>query len=152
MLILSCAPVSAVVLDRVVASVDDIALTLSELEANFHSMQARHRDITREEVINSMINRVLLLREAQRMKLEALTDDGLLKEYVEIKVRSLVVIKDETVMQYYTEHQAEFEGRPYGDVRDDIEVYLSERESNRRLKEHLMELRERSDISIRLGP
>jgi hypothetical protein len=85
------------------------------------------------------------------MKLEALTDDALLKEYVEIKIRSLVVIKEETVMQYYSENQADFDGRLYAAVRDDIEAYLAERETNRRLKEHLSELREQSDISIRLG-
>jgi hypothetical protein len=151
-LFLSSVPLSAEVLDRVVASVDDIALTLSELEAHYRLMQEKHRDISREEVINSMINRVLLLRAAQRMRLEASTDDGLLKEYVELKIRSLVVIKEETVMHYYSEHQAEFDGRPYAAARDDIEAYLAERETNRRLKEHLRELREQSDISVRLGP
>jgi hypothetical protein len=151
MLVVLCAPLRAEVLDRVVASVDDIALTLSELEANYRSMKDRHPNITHEEVINSMINRVLLLRAAQKMKLEALTDDVLLKEYVEIKIRSLVVIKEETVMQYYSENQADFDGRLYAAVRDDIEAYLAERETNRRLKEHLSELREQSDISIRLG-
>jgi hypothetical protein len=149
-LLLSCSVLDAESLDRVVAYVDYVALTLTELEANYQLMREKHHDITREEVIDSMINRVLMLREARKMKLEASTDDELLKEYMEIKVRSLVTVKDEAVRSYYADHLDEFPGRSYSEVRDEIDVYLFEKETNRLLKEHLRELRGQADISVRL--
>ncbi len=149
-LLLSCSVLGAELLDRVVAYVDYIALTLTELEANYQLMRQKHRDITREEVIDSMINRVLMLREARKMRLEAPTDDELLKEYMEIKIRSLVVVKDEAARSYYTSHLDEFPGRSYGEVRDDVESYLFEKETNRLLKQHLRELRDQANISVRL--
>ena len=85
------------VIDRVVAYVDDTAITLSEFRENYIKMKKTVTDITEEDVINSMINRLLLIKEAKRMKLEAPTDDELLKDYIDIKIGSLILIKEDAI-------------------------------------------------------
>lgn len=138
------------VIDRIVAYVDDTAITLSEFEENYEKMKKTVADIKEEDVINSMINRLLLLKEAKKMKLEALTDDELLKDYIDIKIGSSILIKEDAISLFYSEHINEFKGKDYLSVRDDIEKYLFEREINKQLKKHLEELRANAEIKIQL--
>ncbi|MBI4839300.1 MAG: hypothetical protein HY806_09230, partial [Nitrospirae bacterium] len=44
-----------------------------------------------------------------------------------------------------------FKGKDFYDVRNDIETYLVEKQLNRKLLEHINELREKSYIRIQLG-
>lgn len=139
------------VIDRAVAYVDDTAITLSEFQENYIKMKKEAAGITEEDVINSMINRLLLIKEAKKIKLEAPTDDELLKDYIDIKIRSLIIIKEDAVKQFYMEHINEFRGRDYLSVRDEIENYLFEMQTNRQLKRHLEDLRANADIKINIG-
>ncbi len=140
----------AELIDRVVAYVDDTAITLSEFQENYIKMEKTVAGTTEEEVINSIINRLLLIKEAKRMKLEAPTDDELLEDYIDIKIGSLILIKEDAINQFYTEHIDEFKGRDYLSVRDEIEKYLFEMETNRQLKRHLEELRAKAEVKIQL--
>jgi hypothetical protein len=140
----------AALIDRVVAYVDDQAITYSEFRERYGKMKQAIPDITEEEAINSMINTLLLLGQARKMRLEAVSDDDLVKEYVDIKIKSGVFIKEETLTEYYNKHREEFQGRDYLTVREEIEKYLTELETNKRLKEHLEELKNQSNIVIRL--
>jgi hypothetical protein len=136
--------------DRVVAFVDDNAITLSELEAKYEETLKVTPAITKEEVLNTMINRLLLLDEARKMRLEAPTEDALLKEYIDLKIRSFIRIKEEEVADFYKKHLNEFQGKELDDVRDDIEKYLTEKEVNELLKAHISELREKSCVRMQL--
>lgn len=149
-LLLYCSKSYAELIDRVVAYVDDTAITLSEFEENYEKMKKTTADIKEEDVINSMINRLLLLKEAKKMKLEALTDDELLKDYIDIKIGSSILIKEDAISLFYSEHINEFKGRDYLSVRDDIEKYLFELEINKQLKKHLEELRANAEVKIQL--
>ncbi|GER94671.1 hypothetical protein A45J_2435 [hot springs metagenome] len=142
--------VCADVIDRVVAYVDDTAITLSEFKETYLKMKKTAMEITEEDVINSMINRLLLIKEAKKMKLEAHTDDELLKDYIDIKIRSLILIKESAINQFYMEHIKEFKGRDYLSVRDEIEKYLFELETNKQLKKHLEELRANSEVIVQI--
>jgi parvulin-like peptidyl-prolyl isomerase len=135
-------------IDRVAAFVDDHAITLSELNEMYGRTRKVSPDITRKEVLDTMINRVLILREAKRLKLEAANDDELFNEYVELKVRSYVRITDEQVNEYYRENIARFQGVPFESVREKIEEYLTEREVNRTLKRQIDELKKKVYIKI----
>jgi hypothetical protein len=115
-------------------------------------MKERLSDLSDEEVINSMINRIVLIKEAKKLRFEASTDDDLLKEYVDFKIRSLILIKEEAINEFYREHADGFKGQDYLSVRDEIEHYLTEEETNRELKKHLAELREKAEIRIQLQP
>jgi len=137
-----------ILIDRVAAFVDDQAITLSELNEMFERTGGMHAGITRKEVLDTMINRAILLKEAKRLKLEAANDDELLSEYIELKVRSRVRLSQEALEEYYRENLAEFQGAPLESVREKIEEYLTEREVNKSLKQQIDELRKKAYIKI----
>lgn len=139
---------SAELVDRVAAFVDDRAITLREFEETYERTKKVKPDITPEEVLNTSINRILLLREARKLKMEAATDDELMREYIELKIRALIRLKDEEVREFYNRNVSEFKGAPYEEVRDKIEEYLTEREINTLLKRHIEELRSKAYIKI----
>jgi len=137
--------------EHVVAFIDNTAITLSELEARYADTVKVTPHITKEEVLNTMINRLLLLREAKKIRLEAPSEDELLKEYIDLKIRAFIRIKEEEVKDFYDKHASEFQDVEFEKVRDDIENYLVEDELNQRLKSHISELREKSCIKIQLN-
>jgi hypothetical protein len=138
--------------DRVVAYVDTAAITLSELESRLSDTRKVTPDITKEEVLNTMINRALLLREAKKLRLEAPSEDELLKDYIDLKVRTLIRVQEEDVLDFYKKHRDEFEGKELEDVRDNIEDYLIEHQLNEQLKEHIGELKRNTCVKIQLTP
>jgi hypothetical protein len=146
-----CASVHADIKDRVVAFVDNDAITLSELEAKYAETLKVTPAITKEEVLTTMVNSLLLLNEARKMKLEAPTEDALLREYIDLKIRSFIRIKEEEITDFYKKHINEFQGKELDDVRDGIEKYLTEKEVNERLKAHIDELRGKSCVRMQLS-
>jgi hypothetical protein len=138
--------------DRVVAFVDVQAITFSELEIKFTESRKVKADITKEEVLNTMINRVLLLREAKKIRLEAPSEEELLKEYIDMKIRALIRVKEEEIHGFYNKHINEFEGKEMEDVQDNIEKYLIEHDLNERLKSHINDLKEKTCVRIQLNP
>ena len=116
----SLSVVDAEMKDRVVAFVDNDAITLSELEERYAQTLHITPDITREEVLHTMVNRLLLLREARKIKLEALSEDE------------------------------DFQGKELETVREEIEKVLIEKALNERLKSHINELKEKSCVKIQL--
>ena len=141
----------AEITDRVVAFVDNNAITLSELDAKYEETLKVTQTITKEEVLTTMVNRLLLLNEAKKMRLEAPSEDALLKEYIDLKIRSFIRIKEEEIADFYKKHDDEFQGKTLDDVRDEIEKYLTEKEVNERLKSHINELREKSCVQMQLN-
>ena len=147
-----CAPLYAAIRDRVVAYVDNMAITLSDLEERYAETTEVNPDITKEEVLETMINRTLMLREAKKMRLEALSEHLLLNEYIDLKVKAFIRIKDETIKEFYNSHIEGFQGKEFEDVREEIENYLTETELNQRLKAHISELREKACVQMQLEP
>ena len=142
--------VDAEIRDRVVAYVDNDAITLSELEERYaHALQITP-DITREEVLHTMVNRLLLLREAMKIKLEALTEDELLQEYIDLKIRAFIRVNEEDVVDFYEGHIDDFQEKELDTVREEIENVLIEKALNERLKSHINELKEKSCVKIQL--
>jgi len=141
---------AAAIKDCVVAFVDSTAITLSEFEEQYSKSLKVTPDITKEEVLNAMVNRFLLLREAKKTRLEAPSDDELLKEYIDIKIKTFIKIKEEEALDFYQKHIEDFQGKEFETVREDIENYLTEAELNRLLKVHIDELRKKAYIKIQL--
>jgi len=144
------ASVHADINDRVVAFVDNEAITLSELDAKYEETLKVTPGIVKEEVLTTMVNRLLLLNDAKKMRLEAPTEDALLREYIDLKIRSFIRIKEEEIKDFYEKHINEFQGKELDDVRDDIEKYLTEKEVNERLKVHINDLRKKSCVRMQL--
>ncbi len=143
---------SAELIDKVIAYVDDRAITLREFN-EYYERLARIRDTMRSDMdrtdaLNTFINRILLLREARKLRLEAPTEDELLNEYIELKVKAFIRIREEDIKDFYNLNQSEFRNQDYDSVRDQIEEYLIQRELNRLLKRHIDELRANSYIKI----
>ncbi|MEW6001845.1 MAG: hypothetical protein AB1638_04255 [Nitrospirota bacterium] len=139
---------AAQMMDCVVAFVDDTAITLSELEETFTKTQKVSADISKAEILNTMINRILILRETKRIGLEAPSEDELVKEYIDLKIRPLIRIREKDLSDFYKEHVKDFQGKEFEAVREEIENFLTEKELNRQLKIHLEELRKRAYVKI----
>jgi hypothetical protein len=93
----------------------------------------------------------LLLSDARRLKIEAKTDEEVLSEYMELKVRAFIRVNEEEVEDYYRKNEQEFKGAPYESVRNKIEEYLTEKEINRLLKIQIAELRARAFVKVLLN-
>ncbi len=142
----------AAIFDRVVAFVDDQAITLSELREQFGVAKKLTPDITEEEVLHTMINRILLWRQAKKYRIDAPTRDEMIDEYVDLKVRAFIRVSETDIEEFYKKNQNKFAGKTLDSVRDEIEKYLTEKQLNSRLKETLKELRENAYVKIQLSP
>jgi hypothetical protein len=142
--------VNAEIRDRVVAFVDNDAITLSELEERYAHALKITPHITKEEVLNTMVNRLLLLREARKIKLEALNEDELLQEYIDLKIRAFIRVNEEDVVDFYEGHIDDFQEKELDMVREEIENVLIEKALNERLKSHINELKGKACVKIQL--
>lgn len=136
--------------DSIVAYVDNTAITYSEFKEKYYETLKTSPDIKKEEVLNTMINRILLIREAKKIGLDAPSDDELVNTYIELRIKVFIRIKDIEIKQFYEANVDEFRDKDFEDVRDEIEKYLIEVELNKRLKEHINEMREKACIKIKL--
>lgn len=143
---------SAELIDRVVAFIDDEAITLTDFTQYIKKAEKLTPGLSEEKAINTLINRRLLLREAKRIRLRGKSDDELIKEYVDIKVRFFIKITPEEIERFYNENRERFGKTPIDNVRDDIERLLREREVTKRLMKLVKKLRAKSYIEINLTP
>lgn len=156
----------AEVLDRVVAIVDDEAIMLSELNSAYQrafshqgeSAEAENSktDITQKGVLNGLINRVLLLKQAKKFSHSIQTrndydENTLIKEYIEKQLKTFIRIPFEEIEQFYEKNKEKFGSKDFYDVRDEIEELLIEKELNKRLIKHMEELRKNAYIKIQLA-
>ncbi len=148
--LLSTALSHAEILERVVAYVNNNAITLSEFRKDAQKVRKKLGNVSDSEIINSMINKLLLVEEAKSMRLEAPDDDELVQEFIDIKIKPAIIIREEDVESFYNQNKDKFKGKDYLAVRDEIEQYLLEQETNKQLKKLIEELREKSDIKIQL--
>lgn len=137
-------------IDRVAAFVDDQAILLSEFDAHYKAMSKFIPDIKKEDVMNTMINRTLLLREAKRLRIEAASKDDIIKEYIELKLKALIEISDPEIKDFYENNKTQFGNVEFDSVRDQIEKYLTEKEINTVLDKQIKELRSKAYIKINL--
>lgn len=143
----------AEVIDRVVAIVDDDVVMLSELDSEFQRAQMSDMEVTREEVLDGMINRILLLREAKKVKKTHIfsarkknEDNILISDYIEKRVKAFIRIPFDEIEIFYNENKSYFNGSDIYKVRDEIEAYLIELEVNKKLIAHLDELRQKAYV------
>lgn len=142
----------AEIFDRVVACVDEQAITLSEFQEQFNNAKKLTPNITEDEVLGTMINRLLLLREAKKYMIEAPSNEEMLNEYIDLKVRAFIRVSEKDIEEFYGANKDKFKGKDYDDVREDIEKYLTEKELNERLKETLKKLRKNAYVKVQLKP
>ena len=140
------------VIDRVVAYVDDRAITERELDAVHQRALSSGLRPTRAETLEKLINRILLVGEALKLRVEGTGEDELIHEYIDLKVRAFITLRESDVRQYYDENSWKYKGASYESIKDDIRLLLEEKAVNARLRRHLEKIRERADIRIMLEP
>lgn len=133
-------------IDRVVAFVDDYAITEKDLDEAY--AKAAPSSQSRADVLDSIIDRYLLLREARRAHIDYDNEDKAIAEFLNIKVRSAILIPEDRIRAYYDAHTDAFTGRPYEEARDSIEQSMMGDEFVIRLKELTKQLRAASRIRI----
>ncbi len=157
----------AEVLDRVVAVVNDDIVMFSELNEAFQKAENSGIEVTQGEVLDGLINRILLLRQIKKSNDEHIfsaremrDDNALINEYIDKRIRAFIRIPVEELELFYKKNEEFFlpqdksagagDNGSFHDVRDDIEAYLIEIELNKRLLEHIEELRKEAYIRIQL--
>lgn len=137
-----------IIIDKVAAYVNETAITLSDIEFEQQKMRNKVPSLTQREIIESMINRILLIKEAKKIKIDSHSEDELINLYLEVKIKSRLFIKEDILLDFYRANIEQFKGQDYLIVKDEIEKYLIEKQFNEILKQHLDELRKRSEIKI----
>jgi hypothetical protein len=137
------------VIDRVVASIDDMAITESEFNEKYEELVKIDKGIDRLQALNAIVNRELLLKDANKYRIEGEEDD-VIRQYIDLKFRALIRVNDKDSKKYYNDHEDEFEGQEYEDVRQNIIKYLTEYKVNEQLKKQIEKLRSMSTIRIML--
>jgi len=135
------------VIDRVVAYVDNYAITLRDFINMAERIKEKIPEIKNEEILDIMINRVILLKKAKELFLEG-NEEEIINNYIELKIKSAIVISESKIREYYEQNKAQFKEIPYASVRNEIEKLLFERELNKKLKEHIDELKKDAEIKI----
>ncbi|MEW6110387.1 MAG: SurA N-terminal domain-containing protein [Nitrospirota bacterium] len=136
--------------DRVVAFVDDQAITLSELKEQYKNTLKFSPDVTINDVLNTIINRKLLLREAKKYRIEAPDEGEIIREYIDLKIKAFIRVSEVEMEEFYNQNIDQFQGKSYENVREEIEDYFTERELNEKLKDILKELRTKAYVKIQL--
>ncbi len=149
--ILKSSPCAEKILDRTVALVGTDAILLSELEARYRQAKKITPGITKAQVLQTMINRLLLLREARKIFPETMSDEQAIREFTDFKIRAFVVVPEDAVRNFYEENKTRMGGAPYEQVRGQIERLLKEKEINQRLQSYLETLRQKSYIRVFLA-
>ncbi|MDA8169506.1 MAG: SurA N-terminal domain-containing protein [Nitrospiraceae bacterium] len=143
----------AKVIDRTVAFVNNEAILLSELDARYQKAKQITPDITRQQVLNTMINRALLVQAAKKIFPETTDEDKLIRDYIDLKVRAFIKISGQEVRDFYDGNRKNFGSASFDQVKDRIESLLEEQEVNRRLESHIQALRSKAWVEVFLeGP
>jgi len=148
----------AELLERIVAIVNDDVILQSEFSMAFEKAIKYDPDIIKSDVLDDMIDRLLLLKEARKFRLTS-SDLGqgkprddriMIKEYIDVRLRGFIHVPYEDIEYYYYQNRDSFSGKEFYDVRDEIEEYLIEQELNIKLVEHIENLKLNSYIRIQL--
>lgn len=135
----------AEIIDRIVATINDDVITLSELKE-----RSGTEDRDEKEVLEGMMNRVLLLQEAKRLGITGIEEDEslIIERFIERRIKAFILIPLERSKDFYERNEEKFRGKEFLDVRDEINRYLIEDETNKRLEAYLIELRKKADIKV----
>ncbi len=145
----------AEILERVVAIVDDEAILLSEFEDALDKVNKSEEEYTREEVMNQIISRMLLVRESGKYgfkgrKSSIKDEKGIVNEYIEKRIKAFIHVSYTEIESFYEENKSRFPGKEFREARSEIEEYLVSKELIKRLREHIDELKQKAYVRIQL--
>jgi hypothetical protein len=147
-LCLHSADATGATIDRVVAYIDDTAITERELNAQHKKDISLYPSRTRRQTLEAMINTSLMIRDARKLRLWAKNDSELLQKYLDLKVRAVILVSERDIATFYKENRDRYAGRDLKDLKPEIRKYLEEFNYNTVLKELIAGLREAALIRI----
>src|SRR3990172_3868802 len=178
----------AVLVDRIAGVIDGEIITYSDVRIERVLGLSEGSD---REILQRLIDRRLLLREAERFKitegdediqkvqkrlrdikawigedqlhevfreynlteadiLKMLKEDVLAEKFINFRVNFFVVISNDAIKAYYSEHQDEFRTKTLEEAHDEIKERLFQIESKRRLEEYIEQLKKKVKILVNL--
>ena len=147
------------IIERVVAIVNNNVILLSEFKDALKAAKMSDEKVTEDAVLDEMINRVLMLEQAQKMRLGQMEDatgpvddNKIINEYIDRRIRSFVHIPIEEIESYYLNNRKQFGGKSFSEAKDEIENHLTEGELKLKIAEHVEELRKKAYIRIQKDP
>ncbi|MCI4625731.1 MAG: hypothetical protein L3V56_07190 [Candidatus Magnetoovum sp. WYHC-5] len=135
-------------INKVVAFVDNEAITLADLKEKYEKTLKVVPDTTLRQVAETMVNRLLLKQEGVRLKIVGDSDDEIINKYIDMSIRADIVVNYEEVEAFFNKNRANFADIELDSVREDIEKLLIEEEVNKRLQAKVEELKKRTYVEI----
>jgi hypothetical protein len=144
-------------LDRIVAVVNREIILYSELQRAVEKSRVAGLKKTEIEVLHELIDRTLLLEQAQKFRVEIKaynrTDEEarkMIDDYINRRIKAFIHVPFEEVENYYASHKDDFGGRGLYEVWDEIENRLKIDLLTIKLDEHISKLRKEAYIRIQL--
>ena len=72
-------------------------------------------------------------------------------KFIDQRIRFFVKISDEEINKFYKEKKSSFENKSLDEVKEEIDVYLTEEEVARQLEEYVKKLRAKAKIRVNIG-
>jgi len=148
MILIGIVPVQAKIIEKVVAYVQDEAITLSEVCDYWKTLKQIHKNVSLHDALEGLLNRKMLLYKAKQLNLIAKTDDELIELYIRFTIKPKIKISKQQVRDYYNKYYRKLKGTTLFEIQDKIVRILYEKETNRLLKNHLTQLREELNVGI----
>lgn len=139
------------IINKVIAYVDDEAITLKDFIKFKDKITKTLPEITNEEIVEILINRKLLSKKGKELFFEG-DEEAIINNYIEFKVKSKIIITDSQIRDYYEKNKKIIGQESFTSLREQIEKYLFEKELNEKLKKLIQELKNEYDIKVNFIP
>lgn len=140
----------AKIIEKVVAVIDNEVITLTELNDAYEKEVKVRTYVTKQELLNEMIDRALLIKEAQKFlggeKFK--NHNELINHYIDRRIRAFTRIPFEDIEAAYTENKDKYKDRKFYEVKEEIEKELIEEQVQIRLREEKEKLRKEAIIKV----
>ncbi len=137
-------------INRIVALVGEDAITLADLDKKYSEERTVNTDISRRDVLDKMVDRLLIKQEAMNLKITGINNDDIIRQYIDTKIRAYIRIRNEYITQFYNENKKSFSDQDILYVGNEIERILIERETSKNVNRLINQLRKESYIKILL--
>ena len=147
----------AMLVERIVAVVNDNVILLSELKAAMLRVEEGGKKAEAKDVLEGMIHKRLLLEQAKKFSFGRDTGDAIhhtqeqiIQHYIDKRIKALIHVPFKDIEEYYFNNLDRYAKRDLYDIKDEIEEYLLNMTLEVKVLEHIDELIEASSIRIQL--
>lgn len=81
--------------------------------------------------------------------IKRLKEKYLAEKFINFRINFFVIIPDNTVKTYYSEHKTDFSNKLLEDVYEEVKLRLFQHESRKRLQDFMVQLRRKAKVTIK---